>query len=101
MIHEQDIPAVVALHDTFDLTAKEALVIVLLARGGIVDSTRIRDVYCDYPERTNPIEARSAVKRIRRKVGAAIRIRSVYGQGYEIVPESLGMVKQLLKGAAA
>lgn len=96
MVHEQDIPAVVQLHDRFQLTAKEAQVVLLLARGGIVEPTRIRDVYADSP-RTNPIEARSAVKRIRKKVAGAIRIRSHYGMGYELEPESKNWVKQMMK----
>jgi hypothetical protein len=97
MIHEQDIPAVVALHDQFRLTAKEALVVLLLARGGIVDTYRIRDVYCDYPERTRPIEARSAIKRIRKKAGAALKFKAHYGEGYELEEESRKRVKALMK----
>lgn len=97
MIHEQDINAVVALHDRFHLTAKEALVVVLLARGGVVASDRICSVYCDYPEVTRPIEARSAVKRIRKKAGQVIRIKTHYGEGYSLEPESKARVKALLK----
>jgi hypothetical protein len=96
MIHEQDIPAVVALHDTFHLTAKEALVVVLLARGGIVGTTRIRDVYCDQPD-TNPIEARSAIKRIRQKVGGVLKFKAHYGEGYSLEPESKKRVREMMK----
>jgi DNA-binding response OmpR family regulator len=96
MIHEQDIPAVVALHDQFRLTAKEALVVLLLARGGVVDTYRIRDVYADSPM-TPAIEARSAVKRIRKKVGQAIRIRAHYGEGYSLEDESRKRVREMMK----
>jgi DNA-binding response OmpR family regulator len=95
MIPTSDIPAVTALHDAFDLTAKEALVLLLLSRRSVVESHQIRDIYCDHPERTSPIEARSAVKRIRRKVGKAIRIQSVYGVGYELEEDSRKRVRDV------
>jgi hypothetical protein len=97
MVPVCDIPAVIALHDTFGLTAKEALVVVLLARGGIVEPTRIRDVYCDYPH-TTPIEARSAIKRIRKKTKPILCIRTYYGMGYDMEPSSCIRVRNLVRG---
>jgi hypothetical protein len=96
MIAEQDIAAVTALHDAYGLTAREALVLVLLSRGGIVDATRIRDTYSRKPD-TPAIEARSAIKRIRQKVGTAVKIRSVYGMGYELELNSRNRVRQVMK----
>jgi DNA-binding response OmpR family regulator len=99
---QHDIPAVTALHDALGLTAKEAEVLVLLARGGIVENHRICEIYCDNPH-TNPIEARSAVKRIRKKIRASdsyrtIAITSHYGIGYELEPESIIMVRAIVRG---
>lgn len=97
---EPDIPAVVALHDRFGLTAKEALVVLLLARSrGIVEPIRIRDVYADSP-RTPPIEARSAIKRIRKKVGEAVKIKSHYGMGYALEAESSTFVRNIMKAVS-
>jgi len=99
MIPEQDIDVVTALHDAYGLTAREALVLVLLSRGGIVEATRIRDTYSRKPE-TPAIEARSAIKRIRQKVGAAVRIRSIYGLGYELDSDSRQRVRLLMRQAS-
>ena len=97
MIPASEIPAITALHDAYGLTAKEALVVLLLARArGVVEPSRIRDIYCDYPDRTDPIEARSAIKRIRRKAGDALRITSYYGIGYAIEEDSLVAVRDVL-----
>lgn len=90
-----DIPAVTALYDTYGLTAKEALVVLLMARGGIVLRERITDVYCDYPT-TLPVEARSAIKRIRKKVRPHITISTHYGIGYELTKESRKRVQQII-----
>ena len=98
LICESDISAITALYDAFGLSAKEALVVILLARGGVIYSYRVRDVYCDQPERTSPIEARSAIKRIRKKTRHAFKIRSIYGIGYELTPQSLKTVRQIVKG---
>jgi hypothetical protein len=99
MIPQQDIDVVTALHDAYGLTAREALVLALLSRGGIVEATRIRDTYSRKPE-TPAIEARSAIKRIRQKVGAAVRIRSVYGMGYELDSDSRQRVRILMRQAS-
>jgi hypothetical protein len=100
MIAQADIPAVTALYDKFGLTAKEALVVLLLARNQIVNPVRIRDVYCDHPD-TTPIEARSAVKRIRAKTKPVIRIRTHYGIGYELEPDSRKQVRQIISHAGS
>lgn len=96
MIPLSDIPMVTALYDTYGLTAKEALVVLLMVRGGIALRERIRDVYCDYPT-TPPVEARSAIKRIRKKVRPHITIRTHYGIGYELTPESRKRVQQIIR----
>lgn len=98
MMTAAEIAAITVLHDTFGLTAKEALVLLQLARGGIVEHSKICSIYCDNP-RTKEIEARSAVKRIRMKLAhTRIRIVSHYGVGYELAPEGIKIVRQLLQG---
>jgi hypothetical protein len=98
MIPPSDIPAITALHDEYGLTAKEALVVLLLYQGGIILRERIRDVYCDYPT-TTPVEARSAIKRIRAKVRPHITICTHYGIGYEMTPEARKTVQKIIKGS--
>lgn len=98
MILAADIPTITALHDEYGLTAKEALVVLLLYRGGLIEGRQIRDVYCDNPA-TNPIEARSAIKRIRKKVGNSIKITTHYAMGYEMTPEGRRTVQKLTKGS--
>jgi hypothetical protein len=96
MIPPSDIPAITALHDEYGLTAKEALVVLLLYQGGIILRERIRDVYCDYPT-TTPVEARSAIKRIRAKVRPHITICTHYGIGYEMTPEARKTVQKIIR----
>lgn len=89
--------AVVALRDQFRITIAEASALALLARGGIVEPARIRDVYCDSPE-TPVIEARQFVKRVRKKA-PVIRIITHYAIGYELDPQSVRAVRQVMQSA--
>jgi hypothetical protein len=98
MIPESDIPAVVALHDTYGITAKEALTLLLFLRGTPVAPEIIRDVYCD-STRAKPEEARNWAKRVRNKSRGAIRIRHERGMGYELMPETLAQVRAIVRGA--
>jgi DNA-binding response OmpR family regulator len=96
MIYSVDIPAVTALHDAFGLTAKEALVLLALAKGRILEHRRICQIYCDNPNQ-NEIEARSCIKRIRIKLrGTKINIRSHYGVGYQLSPGSAQAVRDIM-----
>lgn len=89
--------SVVALRDRFGLTIAEAAALALLARGGVVETARIRDVYCDKPE-TDAIEARQFVKRVRKKA-PAIKIITHYAEGYELAAESVRAVRQAMREA--
>lgn len=93
---DREIAAITALHDAFGLTAKEAQVLIQLAGGSILPHVRIRDIYCDNPD-TNPVEARSCIKRIRIKLrGTDITIKSHYGIGYGLEWESMKAVRQVI-----
>jgi hypothetical protein len=100
MIPEPDIPAVVALHDTYGITAKEALTLLLFLRGTPVAPETIRDVYCD-STRAKAEEARNWAKRVRTKSRGAIKIRHERGMGYELAPETLRQVRAIVKQARA
>lgn len=100
MIPEDDLFAITVLHDAYGLSAKEAQVLILLARGRIVENEQITSVYCDTPH-ANPIEARSAIKRIRRKVSSKIQITSHYGVGYELADASRKQVRAILQQGRA
>lgn len=67
----------------------------LLARGGVVTFAEIRDVYCNRPN-TDPIEARSFVKRVRAKL-IGLEIITHYAYGYELGPDSLEAVRDVMK----
>lgn len=88
---------IVALRDAFRITIAEASGLALMARGGVVPPAAIRDVYCDRPD-TDPIEARQMVKRIRKKA-PAIRIITHWGEGYELAPETMTTVRQVMRAA--
>lgn len=97
----REIAAVTAFHDSFGLTAKEALVLLQMARGGIVEHRRIVGIYCDRPD-TAEIEARSCIKRIRAKLrGTKLSITSHYGLGYELTAESARKLRQIERQAVA
>lgn len=99
MIPAAEIPAVVALHDAFGVTAREARALALLARGGVVTFDRIRDVYCRRPD-ADPWEVRHFRKRVRMKV-PGMHIQNAYGIGYELGAESLAAVRAVLSKAEA
>jgi len=98
MIPEPDIPAVVALHDTYGITAREALVLLLFLRRAHVEAEQIRDVYCD-STRAKPEEARNWAKRVRIKSRGAVKIRHERGMGYELMPDTLAQVRAIVKEA--
>jgi DNA-binding response OmpR family regulator len=95
VIPEPEIPMVVALHDAFGVTPREARGLALLAQGGIVHVERICEVYCESPY-AGPDEARHWVKRIRKRA-PDLQIITHRGFGYELAAESLEAVRAVLQ----
>jgi hypothetical protein len=94
MIAPSDIPAIVALRDTYKLTVGEAQAVLIMATSGIATHASIRDVYCDKPD-TSPIEARQCIKRIRAK-RTGLQILTCYGIGYQLADPSLIEVRSII-----
>ena len=99
---ETDIAAITTLHDTFGLTAREALVLARMATGRVIEHREVVEIYCDKAD-TSEIEARSAIKRIRQKIAAPphhwtkMSIISHYGVGYALTPEAAKRIRALLQ----
>lgn len=85
---------IVHLRDVYRLTIAEATGLARLARGGIVPSEDLRDIYCDSPD-APPEQARQMMKWIRRKI-IGIEIRTHYGIGYELHGDSLRVIRSVM-----
>lgn len=93
-LKSHDKNALNAIRLSLCVTIGEARTLLVMSRGGIISNEQIIDAYCD-GLKENPILARDAIKRIRKRV-PDLTIISHYGFGYELEGESLKRVRTII-----
>jgi DNA-binding response OmpR family regulator len=93
-LKSHDNNALNAIRLAFGVTIGEARTLLVMSRGGIINNEQIIDAYCD-GMKENPILARDAIKRIRKKQ-PDLTILSHYGFGYELEGDSLKRVRKAI-----
>lgn len=100
LLRDLDSARIKAVMDAYGITVVQARTLIALARGGVLtrdiavglELNRVRDA--------DPRSLDSCVKRLRQAL-PWLKIKSLYGLGYELEPEALKAVRQVIQQAGA
>jgi DNA-binding response OmpR family regulator len=85
------------VHRLLNLPVGVSKMLIALARGGIMSREQLIHYGCDNHEEGSLRLVDSMVKRLRRAL-PWLRIKTHYGYGYEMAPESIARVRQAMRG---
>lgn len=95
MLRDVDGEQVKAVRLAFDCTTQQACTLIAMARGGILTRQQALDMELHRTEDAGLLSLDSCIKRIRKRI-PSIKIKSHYGIGYELEPESRKAVRDIL-----
>jgi hypothetical protein len=95
MLRDHDTAQVKAIRSAFNCTTQQARTIIAMSRG-ILTRQQALDMDIPRTEDASLLSLDSCIKRIRKRF-PSLKIRSHYGIGYELDPESRNAVRHILK----